>query len=116
MEYPDFKYPNGTLPYPSQADVLKYLDSYANRFDIKKHIKLNHLVIRILPIEGDKWEVIVKNLPNDIFETLTFDAIFVCNGHFASPRYPSIPGSDEFEGNILHTHDYRSADPFRGKL
>lgn len=45
MEFHDHPYPNGTKGYPPQADVLKYLHSYAERFDIKRHIKLSHLVI-----------------------------------------------------------------------
>ncbi|XP_055325882.1 uncharacterized protein LOC129579742, partial [Sitodiplosis mosellana] len=112
MEFNDHPYPNGTKSYPSQADVLKYLHSYADRFEIKKHIKLSHLVIRVLPIENDKWEVIVKDLPNDKFQTLIYDVVFVANGHFASPRYPSIPGLDEFKGQTLHSHDYRSVEAF----
>lgn len=116
MEYPNFPYPNGTLSYPPQADVLKYLNSYADHFDIKKHIKFCHFVIRVVPIEGNKWEVIVKNLPNDKFETLIYDIIFVCNGHFSTPRYPIIPGTDEFEGKMVHSHDYRSAEIFRGMV
>ncbi|XP_031638724.1 senecionine N-oxygenase-like [Contarinia nasturtii] len=113
MEFPDFPYPNGTIPYPPQADVLNYLHSYADHYDIKKHIKLNHLVIRVLPIEDDKWEVIVKDLPNNEFQTLTYDYVFVCNGHFSSPRYPSIPGIKEFEGKMLHSHDYRKPESFQ---
>ncbi|XP_055297698.1 senecionine N-oxygenase-like [Sitodiplosis mosellana] len=112
MEFNDHPYPNGTKSYPPQADVLKYLHSYADRFGIKKHIKLSHLVIRVLPIENDKWEVIVKDLPNDKFQTLIYDVVFVANGHFASPRYPSIPGLDEFKGKTLHSHDYRSKEEF----
>lgn len=116
MEYPDYPYPNATKSYPPQVDVLKYLHSYADHFDVKKHIKLSHLVIRVVPIENDKWEVIVKDLPNDKYETLIFDVVFVANGHFASPRYPSIAGLDEFQGLTLHSHDYRSSEAFHGKL
>lgn len=116
MEFNDYPYPNGTKSYPPQVDVLKYLHSYAEHFDIKKHIKLSHLVIRVLPIENEKWEVIVKNLPNNTFETLIYDVVFVANGHFASPRYPHISGLDEFTGRTLHSHDYRSAEAFHGEL
>lgn len=114
MEFNDYPYPNGTKSYPPQADVLKYLHSYAEHFNIKKHIKLSHLVIRVLPIENEKWEVIVKNLPNNTFETLIYDLVFVANGHFASPRYPHIAGLEEFTGKTLHSHDYRSAEAFHG--
>lgn len=116
MEFIDHSYPNGTKSYPPQVEVLKYLHSYAERFNIKSHIKLNHLVIRVVPVENEKWEVIVKDLPNDKYETLIYDLVFVANGHFASPRYPSVPGLDEFKGRTLHSHDYRTSEAFHGKL
>lgn len=114
MEFPDHSYPNGTISYPYQPDVLNYLQSYADRFDVKKHIKFSHMVIRVLPIENDKWEVIVKDLPNDKFETLIYDVVIVCTGRFTTLRYPSFPGMNEFKGKTLHSHDYRTAEAFRG--
>lgn len=115
MEFPDHAYPNGTISYPTQSVVLNYLRSYADRFDVKKHIKFTHLVIRVLPIENGKWEVIVKDLRNDKFLTLIYDVVFVCTGRFSTLRYPSIPGMDEFRGKSLHSHDYRTAETFRGE-
>lgn len=78
MQLPNHPYPNGTTSFPSQEDILKYIHSFADHFDLNEHIKLNHLVIRILPIQNDKWEVIVKDLPNNKFITHIFDAVFVC--------------------------------------
>lgn len=114
MEYPDHPYPKDTLSYPPQADVLKYLHSYADRFDLKKLMKFSHLIIRILPIENNGWEVIVKDLPNNKFESKMYDVVFICNGHFSTPRFPDLPGIDEFKGKIIHSHDYRDSEAFRG--
>lgn len=116
MEFPGHPYPNDTIPFPPQSDVLAYINSYADRFDLRKHIKVNHIVIRVLPIKDEKWEVIVKDLENDRFITRVFDAIFVCNGHFSVPYYPTIEGADEFKGKVIHSHHYRYPDPlFRGE-
>lgn len=115
MEFPDHPYPKGTISYPFQPVVLNYLQSYADRFDIKKHIKFSHLVIRVLPIENNKWEIIVKNLSNDKFETLIYDVVFVCTSRFSALRYPIIPGIAEFRGKMLHSHDYRTAETFRNE-
>lgn len=116
MEFPDHSYPKGTESYPLQPDVLNYLQSYADRFDVNKHIKFSHLVIRVLPIENGKWEVIVKDLAEDKFITLIYDVVLVCTGRFSSLRYPSLPGMDEFQGKMLHSHDFRTAETFRGRL
>lgn len=115
MEFPDFHYPEGTKSYPPQAEVLKFLHSYADKFDLKKHIKYSHVVIRCLPIENGKWEVIVKDLPSNIFETKIYDVVFVANGHFATPKIPHIDGASEFKGKMIHSHDFRSAEVHRGE-
>lgn len=116
MEYPDHHYPEDTPAFPSQADVLNYLHSYANRFDLKRHIKFSHLVVQVVPIDDEKWEVVVKNLPNNSYETNIFDAVFICNGHYSAPNIPELPGADRFRGRLIHSHDFRSAERFRGML
>lgn len=116
MEFPDFHYPEDTPSFPSQPDVLNYLHSYANKYDLKKHVKYSHLVVQVAPVEHEKWEIVVKNLPNNTFETNIFDAVFVCNGHYSSPNMPKLPGADDFRGKIIHSHDFRSAERFRGRI
>lgn len=112
MELSNHPYPNGTISFPSQGDILKYLHSFADRFDLNKHIKLNHLVIRILPLQNDKWEVIVKDLPNNQFITQIYDAVFVCNGHYYAPFIPDIDGLKTFNGKVIHSRDFHNADAF----
>lgn len=115
MEFPDFHHPDGTTTFLNQTDILRFLHSYADHFNLNKHIKLNHFVVRVLPVENGKWEIMVKDLPNNEFITKTFDAVIVCNGHFAAPRIPVMKGVDEFKGRILHSHDFRRAEAFTGK-
>lgn len=115
MSFPDFPYPSNTTPFPPQTDVLKYLHSYAHHFELEKSIKFRHLVVRVLPTGNDKWEIIVKNLRTNTFETSIFDAVFVCNGLLSKPFIPNIVGAKEFNGKMIHSHDYRKPEPFHGK-
>ncbi len=41
--------------------------------------------------------------------------IFELTGHFSIPNTPKWPGFDQFEGRILHSHDFRDAKEFSGK-
>lgn len=116
MEYPDVHYPEDTLSFPTQQDVLNYLHSYANQFELKKYIRFNHLVIRVSPIPDDRWEIVVQNVRDNTYETKFFDAVFICNGHYSAPQIPKIPGANEFKGIMFHSHDFRSAEAFRGML
>lgn len=116
MEFLNHPHPNGTQSFQPQKDVLKYLRSYAERFDLNKYIKLSHLVVRVDPIENDKWNVTVRDLPNNKNITQIYDAVLVCNGHYFDPKYPKIEGTSEFKGRLMHSRDYRKASAFRGKL
>lgn len=42
-----------------------------------------------------------------------FDAVMVCNGHYARPRNPEVP-ADGFEGQLMHAHNYRNPATFAG--
>lgn len=114
MEFPDHHYPEGSATYPTQSKVLEFIHSYADRFELKNLIKFSHSIIRITPIKKDKWEILVKDLANDLFTTKVFDAVFICNGHYAKPRIPDTADIDDFQGNVLHSHDFRSAEHYRG--
>jgi thioredoxin reductase len=52
----------------------------------------------------------------EIFQSDTFDAVFVCNGHYNVPSYPFIPGLKEyFQGTIMHSIEYDTPVPFVGQ-
>lgn len=114
MQVPDFHLPSDVAAFPSQADMLKYLHSYADHFNLNQHIKFNHLVVRVHPIKSDQWEVIVRNLLKDTFVTMIYDAIFVCNGRYFEPFIPNIVGANEFKGELFHSRNFQSAEKFQG--
>lgn len=116
MEFPGFHYPNNTISYPPHSAVLNYLNSYADHFNLRKHIKFSHLIIRVQPIENNKWEIIVKNLAENKYETRIFDAVFIANGHNFKTFIPKIPGVNEFNGKIIHSHDFRTAKEFHSNF
>lgn len=116
MEFPDYHHPNDTTPFPDQPHILDFLHSYADYFDLNKHIKFSNLVIRVVPIENDKWELIVRDLVNNIITTNIYDAVFVANGHFFAPKIPQIPGANDFKGKVIHSHDFRTPDAFHGNM
>ena len=46
--------------------------------------------------------------------THTYNAVVVCNGHYAVPRVPPVTGMDSFGGRCEHSHNYRRPDGYRG--
>lgn len=118
MHYPDYPFPEQDKSYLSAEEVLRYYQSYADTFGLRKYIKFEHHVVRVRPLinsDGEKWEVIVKDLQSNKHELLIFDGVLVCNGHYNAPLIPDCEGRELFEGKQMHSHDYRCAEPFRNE-
>lgn len=136
MHFDDFPYQKEIADsYIRSDDFRAYLRDYANHFGLNGLVKLNHLVIRVRPIEETKWEVspirealalvystaiqqvIAKDLREDKYATTIFDAIFICNGRNFHPNWPSpkFLGSNIFRGTQIHSHDFRKAEAYRSE-
>lgn len=116
MGFHDFPIPSRGRSYVPSDEVLEYLVSYAKHFNVIKHTKFEHHVIRVAPtnLNKRKWEVIVRDLRNDVYITEYFDYAMVCNGHYNAINMPDIPGINLFEGRQLHSHSYRRPESFEG--
>lgn len=115
MGFPGFPIPPQHKSYISSKHFLEFLNIYATTFDIIKLVKFEHQVVRVRPLSDESWEVIVRNLPDNKYDTYTFDAVLVCNGHYNTPMLPKFKGSESFKGKQIHAHDYRSAKRFRNE-
>lgn len=104
----------GDSSYASSEEVLDYLHRYAEKFDLCKHVKFEHHVLRIRPLYNDSWEFIVKNFKKDTYETFHFDAVLICNG-YSTPIIPKIPGHDIFKGRQVHSHSYKEAKHYENE-
>lgn len=57
MGFPDLLMPDQEESYIPSEDVLEFLNLYAEKFELHKHIKFEHYVIRIKPKGDSQWEV-----------------------------------------------------------
>ncbi|BFZ19496.1 hypothetical protein BsWGS_22535 [Bradybaena similaris] len=121
MAFPDYPFPE--LPsFITHEQVEKYLEDYAAHFNLLKYIKFQTIVTLVEPISdntnqfGTSWKVTTRSVTDLSQEnTSVFDAVLICNGHYAVPLFPDIPGLDTFSGEILHSHDYRRPAAFVNK-
>jgi hypothetical protein len=107
-EYVDFPMSADYPAYPSQRQVWEYLRSYARHFQLYDHIQFGQSVAQVRP--GDSgWLVQVagESSPRQ------YRGVIVANGHHSDPLHPQLAGS--FDGEILHAHDYKTPDLFRGR-
>ncbi len=91
--------------YPHHRAVLSYLRRFAAATGVDRRVRFGHCVARLAPETGGGWRV----------DGEPFDAVAVCNGHFAHPLVPDVPGMAGFRGALLHSHNYRRPDAFAAK-
>ncbi len=99
--------------YTSHRQYVQYLHEYASFFDLLSHIRFRTKVIKCDQLEGGKWKVSYSE--KEGINTGTYDAIFACTGHNATPFIPQFEGIKDFKGRFMHSHVYRSPGAFEGK-
>lgn len=97
MSFPDFPFPPAEKSFLTSPEVLNYFEAYAEKFKLRQFIKLEHHVQLVRPLSDSTWEISVKNLCENRFETHVFDAVLVCSG-LTRPSFPNIPGQELFSG------------------
>ncbi len=112
--FSDFPFPDELPVYPHRADVLAYFNSYADHFRLRPFIHLNTTVTNIIRQQNNQWLVHYQDESGSNNQEL-FDAIVIANGFYQKPLMPCLPGQDSFQGQILHSADYKGPEPFKGK-
>ncbi|ORY99924.1 hypothetical protein BCR43DRAFT_484553 [Syncephalastrum racemosum] len=134
MSFRDYPFSDDLPLFPRHNDVLKYLEDFAEHFNLLDMIQFERVVERIEPLEEHGWRVTTscgkkkigaphKQQDEDAETTLEgkqdirteeYDAVIVATGHYQVPYIPDIPGLREFtkKHRVLHTCAYRSAKTF----
>jgi dimethylaniline monooxygenase (N-oxide forming) len=96
----DFPFPADTDDFPTWQQMHRYLESYCDHFDLRRHINLGSPVTD-LSREGDQWvlEVSPHGSPS---RREYFDKVIVAIGSFVIPKSPRFAGIEKFEGPTLH--------------
>lgn len=112
-EYEDFPLPSNSPDYPSHRQLFNYFNAYAETFGLNAFVNWQTEVVKCDPIADDRWAVTWRRTGEIHTQTQEFDALCICNGHHHTPRMPDYPGT--FSGELLHSHDYKRAAPFKDK-
>ncbi|XP_022091406.1 flavin-containing monooxygenase FMO GS-OX-like 2 [Acanthaster planci] len=121
MLFPDLPIVEGDkTSFIKHSEVLQYLNRYVTTFDLHKCIQLLTRVESVKPVTKSgktTWEVTARSAvdPDSSPSVNQFDAVMVCNGQYAVPNWPIIPGLETFTGKVIHSHDYRHPEHFQGQ-
>jgi cation diffusion facilitator CzcD-associated flavoprotein CzcO len=112
--FSDLDHAPGTAVFPSQENVLSYLEHYARQQGLIGTLRLGTRVDRLSRIEGG-W--LVVSAGEDGTREEVFARAVVASGRYNAPRSPRISGLDGFagEGGVTHSFGYRGAAAHRGQ-
>ncbi len=92
--------------FAGSREIHHYLETVADRFDIRRHIRFGMEVTEARYDEAaGLWEADVVG-PDGATETLRASMIVSGVGAFNKPRLPDVPGLESFEGPSVHTARY----------
>lgn len=112
MGYSDFMIPGDRVFY-THEEYQKYLEDYADKYNLRSCIIFNAPVIQVQKTAEKKW--LVTSSISGKNKTEEFDAIAICTGPFNTPNFASVKDIDKFTGKVVHSSTYRNNSEFAGK-
>lgn len=98
--------------------ILQYLHETAREYGIDRLIRYGRRVVDVAWSSADaRWTVTVARTDDGSTETLTCGFLLGCTGYY---RYdqgysPTFPGSERFQGRIVHPQDWPEDLDYAGK-
>lgn len=90
--------------YARQPEILAYLESVADDFDLRRYLTLRTYVRHARWDEGSgQWELRLQQANSDTATTLRADVVVSAVGLFGAPKLPDIEGLTGYRGHLMHT-------------
>ena len=100
--------------YARQPEILAYLESVADAMDLRRHLMLGTRLREARWNAGTaQWDLLLDRGGESV--PMSVDVLVSAVGLFGAPKLPDIPGLTGFGGPIMHTAQWDSAVPLRGK-
>jgi cation diffusion facilitator CzcD-associated flavoprotein CzcO len=88
--------------YPGQAEILRYLNFVADKFDLKKDIRFNTRVVSATYDEAaNRWRVRTES-----GDTYVVKFLITAVGCLSAANVPKFPGLEDFAGDWYHTGEW----------
>ena len=103
---PGMAMPRSFPLYPSRAQMVEYLESYAERLDVAP---VFNTAVTSIRRDGSQW------CAETAQGAITAPVVVVATGIADAPYRPSWPGMEFYQGSVVHSSDYRNPAPYQGK-
>ena len=109
---PNHEWPNHFSPQPV---LLAYFKGVADKHGLRQHIHFETQVEEAAFDEARaEWAVRIKDKDGKT-ETLRAKAVISAVGQLNQPRYPEVPGREDFKGPAFHSARWRHDVDLKGK-
>lgn len=101
--------------FSKQPEVLEYLRTFADRFDLRQHVR-HGIEVRTLRYDEARqgWDIEYRDRDgNDGF--VQANAVVSCVGLFGTAQVPSLPGAENFGGMQFHSTQWPADLDVTGK-
>ncbi|XP_038047302.1 flavin-containing monooxygenase 5-like isoform X2 [Patiria miniata] len=119
MSFSDFLFPDEWPNFLHNSYMKRYLDMYADKFGLKKHIRFSTRVTRLAQAPDyestGRWVVTTQAEGAARQTSQEFDTVMICTGMLNNPNIPEFPGLEGFQGKIFHSQAFRRPEEFEGK-
>jgi putative flavoprotein involved in K+ transport len=93
-------------PWVAKERFAAYLQNYADFHQLEPR---SGVTLERLDRSGDGWRVQTSAGP------IEARIVVIATGFLNTPRVPDWPGKDSFEGELIHSFDYRTTKRFAGR-
>ncbi len=113
--FSDLDHAAGANVYPSQVDMLAYLQRYAETAGLTPHLRLSTRVEALDRGPGAGW--ILRSRSGESVASELFSRVVVATGCCTAPDTPEIVGLKGFagRGGAIHSSQYRGSESYRGQ-
>ncbi len=88
--------------YATQPEILRYIEHVADRFDLRRDIRLEtRMSSAVFDEATDRWTVTAST-----GQRWTAQHLVLCLGQLSSTKAPAFPGQDQFAGRIIHSGEW----------
>jgi 4-hydroxyacetophenone monooxygenase len=104
-----------TRHFSRRDEILAYIGSTADKFDLRPHIRFGTEVSAAVFDEStERWRVTCSSA-DGVAETIDANAVISAVGQLNRPSIPPIPGIDRFRGPLFHTAQWDRSVDLKGK-
>lgn len=103
---PLLPFPDSYPRYVPREFFVRYMEIYAEKFHIQPRFHTEVLEIRR---KGNLWHVDTST------GSIESEKLVVATGYNHTPFIPTWEGQENFQGEVVHSREYKNGSPYRGK-